>query len=338
MPLPFLLGAAALVGGYGVKKSLDAKDDMRRANNNMEEANSIQRDAQDLIKRTENRVNDAKKSTEHTIAEFGKTKLSIQSGSLKRFEKAYSKMKTIVKRNNAKIPLSLGDGQLEKMKLSSQKSSEVISRGGGIQGIAAGTLTAIGAYGLTGAFATASTGAAISGLAGAAATNATLAWLGGSLAAGGLGMAGGAAVLGGLAFAPVLAISGWNAAKKAETALAESEKAIENAKENKSKAQLYEKQGDVECTRLYKISAFFSDTNNIFNNLDRIFLHVIYDMEQFDTMNIRNAPLASIKAAQGIAEIMSKLDTTPMFNKQGEISYEAQNLRSDARALLEKYN
>ena len=44
---------------------------------------------------------------------------------------------------------------------------------------------------------TASTGTAISSLSGVAATNATLAWLGGgTLAAGGLGMAGGAIVLG----------------------------------------------------------------------------------------------------------------------------------------------
>ena len=49
---------------------------------------------------------------------------------------------------------------------------------------------------------TASTGTAISSLSGVAATNATLAWLGGgTLAAGGLGMAGGAIVLGAIGIA-----------------------------------------------------------------------------------------------------------------------------------------
>lgn len=58
-----------------------------------------------------------------------------------------------------------------------------------------------------GLFGAASTGTAISSLGGVAATNATLAWFGGgSLAAGGLGMAGGAWVIGGLVAAPVLAV------------------------------------------------------------------------------------------------------------------------------------
>ena len=49
---------------------------------------------------------------------------------------------------------------------------------------------------------TASTGTAISSLSGAVATNATLAWLsGGTLAAGGLGIAGGAIVLGAIGIA-----------------------------------------------------------------------------------------------------------------------------------------
>ena len=72
-------------------------------------------------------------------------------------------------------------------------------------GVGAGTFTALGAYGLVGAFGTASTGTAIGGLSGAAASNATLAWFGGgSLAAGGLGIAGGTAVLGGIVAAPAI--------------------------------------------------------------------------------------------------------------------------------------
>lgn len=52
-------------------------------------------------------------------------------------------------------------------------------------------------------------GTAISALSGVAASNATLAFFGGgSLAAGGLGMAGGAAVLGGLVAGPALLVMG----------------------------------------------------------------------------------------------------------------------------------
>lgn len=76
-------------------------------------------------------------------------------------------------------------------------------------GAAAGAGAAYAAYAATAAWATASTGAAISGLSGAAATSATLAALGGgSLAAGGLGVAGGAMVLTSIITAPVLIAAG----------------------------------------------------------------------------------------------------------------------------------
>lgn len=74
-------------------------------------------------------------------------------------------------------------------------------------------------------FASASTGTAISSLAGAAATNATLAWFGGgSLAAGGLGMAGGMVVLGGIVAGPVLALGGIMMSSKAHENLANAQK------------------------------------------------------------------------------------------------------------------
>jgi hypothetical protein len=72
-------------------------------------------------------------------------------------------------------------------------------------GAGVGALTAMGAYGLVGAFGTASTGTAIGSLSGAAATNSILAWFGGgSLATGGLGMAAGTVVLGGIFAAPAI--------------------------------------------------------------------------------------------------------------------------------------
>ena len=88
--------------------------------------------------------------------------------------------------------------------------------GGLASGAMAGAITAFGAYGAAGALATASTGTAIASLSGVAATNATLAFFGGgSLAAGGLGMAGGTAVLGGLVAGPALAVLGFVVGAKA---------------------------------------------------------------------------------------------------------------------------
>lgn len=77
------------------------------------------------------------------------------------------------------------------------------------KGISAGVGTALGAWALASTLGTASSGTAIAGLSGAAATNATLAWFGGgSLAAGGGGMAAGTAVVGGIVAIPALALMG----------------------------------------------------------------------------------------------------------------------------------
>jgi hypothetical protein len=74
-------------------------------------------------------------------------------------------------------------------------------------GAVAGASTAMGAWALAGAFANASTGAAIANLSGAAAQSATLAFFGGgSLAAGGFGVAGGAAALSAIVALPALAV------------------------------------------------------------------------------------------------------------------------------------
>ena len=67
-----------------------------------------------------------------------------------------------------------------------------------VMGVGAGAALSTGAMSLVATFGTASTGTAISSLSGAAATNATLAWFGGgSIAAGGGGVAMGTVVLSG---------------------------------------------------------------------------------------------------------------------------------------------
>jgi hypothetical protein len=74
---------------------------------------------------------------------------------------------------------------------------------------ATGAATAVGVPALVGAVGTASTGAAISGLSGAAASSATMAWLGGgSLAAGGGGVALGATALNFVTIGPTLLVTG----------------------------------------------------------------------------------------------------------------------------------
>ncbi|WP_218911012.1 hypothetical protein [Pseudoalteromonas sp. MIP2626] len=86
----------------------------------------------------------------------------------------------------------------------------------GFGGLVGGT-SAIGAWGVVTIIGSASTGTAITSLSGIAATNATLAWFGGgSIAAGGAGMAGGFMVLGGIIAAPAMYFAVTGSYKKVE--------------------------------------------------------------------------------------------------------------------------
>lgn len=144
MPLPFILaGAAVLAGGYGVKKGLDAKEDMEKAEN-------LNSKAKNLANNAERRIKDSRSSTNKSIENFGKTKISIMSTTMKDFFDSFSRIK------NVNLNDSIGLDELRDfnpnskefidMKNASFKASELAA--GGLGGIAAGALTAAGAYGV----------------------------------------------------------------------------------------------------------------------------------------------------------------------------------------------
>lgn len=211
MPLPLILGAAALIaGGVGVKKGLDAKE-------NFDTAELIGRRAKRNHKEALESADAEREKTNNSLHSLGQLKVKIFSDQIKFL------VDEIKKRKKAKSTLhgfkqSIDDldlPQMERMVLNSLDIEKGLA-----SGAASGALIGLGAYGSVGVLASASTGTAIASLSGAAATNATLAWLGGgSLAAGGFGMAGGMAVLGGLVAGPAIAITGFVMASKAEEAL-----------------------------------------------------------------------------------------------------------------------
>ncbi len=97
-----------------------------------------------------------------------------------------------------------------RLKVTSLGIAQVLAggAGGAAAGAAVGGAAAYGTFMAAVSFGTASTGAAISGLSGVAATNAALALLGGgTLAAGGSGVAGGTMLLTGIVAAPALLLA-----------------------------------------------------------------------------------------------------------------------------------
>ena len=328
MPLPWLIGAAVLSGIYG----MDKRDEAKRYANEAEDYNSRTRE---LENGTNAKIESALEQTKASVDELAKTKLLIQTKGLDRFENCYRQLKRIEKRNGrtgSSLSLDLSDAQLDQLRGSCNKAIELTS--GGINSMAAGTLTAIGAYGFAGAFGTASTGMAISGLAGAAAQNATLAWLGGgAAAAGGLGMVGGMAVLGGLFIRPTLAFSGYSAAKKAKAAR-------DDAASEYSMAKHRRKQGDVFCEKQEAIKKFVDEFDNVFYRCHGLFLSTVGEMERIingtDVRNFSQRQITTIYAAETMSKVMYKFVNAPLI-KNEEISDESRQLLESGRRLPANY-
>lgn len=257
MPLPLIpliIGAAsAAAGAVGLKKGLDAKKIY-------EEAREIGQNAERRYRRKCDELEKRRVELNEDLKSLGEFKIKVFEESLGYVVKQLQRARSSVSHFQEEIAgIDLREVEIFETELKELSALEV--GGGAAQGLTAGALTAFGAYGTVGMLATASTGTAISTLSGAAATNATLAWLGGgSLAAGGLGVAGGTWILGGLVAGPALAITGFVLASKAEEALTE-------AKEYKAQVKAAIEEIEAVFVVLDAIRANIDECRNVLNRL-----------------------------------------------------------------------
>lgn len=204
MPLPFIIGGIAAVAGIaGVGTGIHGGVKMKEANDTMELAQWKQ-------ERAVQKFNTRNDATTELMDALGKQELEILE--------SFDKFSDMIEKIQGRPEFGSGFGgsialpayEAEELKRISAGASVLL---GGIGGAAVGTAGGFAAAGATTsavmALGTASTGTAISTLSGVAATNATLAALGGgSLAAGGGGMALGSAILGGATLGVGLLIGG----------------------------------------------------------------------------------------------------------------------------------
>ena len=269
MPLPLLfIGIAAATGTVGVGKTIKAGVDTSKAKHINQSANEMVESASDMLNRQRLICGKA-------LERLGEVKLYVISSTITSFLETFSKIKNVDFRD------SEGLEELRKMHIDETDFTEMQSlvsfagsiAGGAVAGTAGGALIAFGAYGAAQALACASTGTAIASLSGAAATNATLAFFGGgSLAAGGIGMAGGAMVLGSLVIGPALLalgfITGHTAKKNLEHALTNQAEAIQAAEKLDILSQ--------QCAAIRRRTYMFY---NLLARLDSYFLPLVYRME-----------------------------------------------------------
>lgn len=233
MPLPFLLaGAAAIAGITGLAKGGEAIS-------NNSKAKELISDAEYMYNSVKRNMEHQKESTLKQLNSLGELKLLSWSEDIGIFIELFSEFKKVKLKSKVNIDKLLKSNidnvrDIKQMQIASLKATEVLKAG--VSSLGAGALAGIASYGGAMMFASASTGTAIASLSGVAATNATLAWFGGgSLAAGGLGMAGGTMVLGGIVAGPILAVAGFIMAAKSEENLANAKLVYSQAKDASEK-------------------------------------------------------------------------------------------------------
>lgn len=257
MPIPLIIGAVAAAAGiYGAAKSVSGAIDHSNAKD-------INNDARSMVDSANRKVEEQRKATNAILEDYGQRKLRAFNGVVAEFIETFERLKNIELSQSPELDkLNAGDFSNKTLAGLRQDYQALKDAGLGLgAGMGGGAALAFGAYNGTMLLATASTGTAISSLGGVAATNATLAWLGGgSLAAGGYGMAGGMMVLGGIVAGPALAIFGHVLGNKGEEAL-------NNARSNLEQARTIHDQAELMTGKLRAIEQVTSLANATFSKI-----------------------------------------------------------------------
>lgn len=294
MPIPLIIGAGALAAsGFGITKGAKGVSKLSDASAIVERS---QRELEDKRRELSNLRIDANDE----LRNLGQLKVDIFNNQIKHVIDTIKKVKDAgSKLENFSQTIT----EQDYIDIQQKVTASLELESGLLTGAAAGVLTGIGAYGSVGLLASASTGTAISALSGAAAKSATLAWLGGgSLAAGGFGMAGGTLVLGGIIAAPALAITGLHLAGKGEKALTQARDAQFRSSCNIAAIELTKVGVKSVMTNALEVQMVLLETVKRFN---KIKVHDNLDPVAFQTM------LALGKSLKNILD-------QPILNDEGE--------------------
>jgi hypothetical protein len=256
---------------------------------------------------------------EQSFVELGATKLRAMELGLVPFQAAFARLQNV----DLHVDVGLeGAPEVDEVRVTEagRLTLSTIDALGGLATAGAAGAAASGATvaGVT-SFAAASTGTAISGLSGAAATNATLAWLGGgSLAAGGGGVAAGTMVLTGIAAAPTMLVGGAFLYKKGRNAMA--------------KAETFASDVDAARAKHREAQAVLSAAEEMANGIRALidglipvlsrgtgWLEVTVDAEP-DWLNLDETSRERIRSLALAAIAISDMVHTPLVDDQGSLS------------------
>ncbi|NUF50531.1 chemotaxis protein [Gilliamella sp. ESL0250] len=310
MALPFIIaGAAAVAAAVGGKKAYDGYQ-------KKSEADEILDGSKNRYDKRENEIKVLNKVSEQKLEQLGTLELNIGK-SFGEFKKISDELlKQLKRKDNKDLTLSIPKFKIDKIEEYSFSTVEFL--GTAVASGAAGAVASFAVYSGVMGFAAASTGTPIAALSGVAAYNATMAAIGGgSLAAGGWGMAGGAMVLGAAAIAPMIAIGGFAYDNYAEKAL---------VKAKKTRCEI-----DTAIIKMNLIDKHLSNTNNyvdkIYTSLEKInqtfneYFSALKEIHEKIVVlggwqaisDMREKSLRIINNGYLLAAIMTDIITTPLF-------------------------
>lgn len=201
MPLPFIIGGAAIAAGaLGIGKGVQGGRKIREASKRIDAAET-------RYNREKGRLDADEREIRTKLTTLGELKLNLNKD-LFRFTAAFEKIHNRPEFSGySQNHPSITKHELDEIKKVSITAVELL--GTTLLSSGAGALAGYATYGSVMALGAASTGTPIAALSGIAAQNAALAALGGgSIAAGGGGIALGSTILAGAAIAPIIAVGG----------------------------------------------------------------------------------------------------------------------------------
>ncbi|EFG0735258.1 chemotaxis protein [Escherichia coli] len=314
MALPLvILGGAAVAAAFGGKKAYDGYQKKSAADDCLEKAKKLENYHKEKLERAERKTN-------RRLRWLGDKELEIGKDLNEFHAVAEELLKELNEEGAEKRELNIPRHQLNKIQRLGASATEYL--GTMIASGVSGAAVSFAVYSGVMALGAASTGTPIAALSGAAAYNATMAALGGgSLAAGGMGIAGGTMVLGSAAVAPLIAIGGWAYDKHAT-------KALEHARQCSSNVEQAVRKMNIALEHLTEVGCYAAKIFDALSTMRTVFIERYFEplksIHSAVMMNRKNGAsggigdscenlLLLIENGYMLASIMTNIITTPLF-------------------------
>ncbi|MFK0730475.1 MAG: hypothetical protein ACFKPT_08910 [Gloeotrichia echinulata GP01] len=319
--IPLILGAVAIAGAVlGVGAGAVGFSDMN-------EAKEIGNRAQ---KRHEDAVSDLKadwEATNELAQEYGQLQLDVMKNTIGRFVDFIERNIGKAKQNEKEFLEGL-DGisvqQIKEYKTAAVEAEQFFK--GGAKAVGAAAAGYGGAMSLATSVGVASTGTLIGGLSGAAAWNATLAWLGGgSLAAGGGGMALGSLVLGGITVGPAVLIGGFVLA-------GEGEKALTKAREYEAEVNIAIAKIETAKDFMQQVKRRITELMDLLKTLNDLAAMGLDELESLPSFN-KNMDATRFQQVALVVKALAEIMKTPVLDSEGQLNPATATIRAKYRTL-----